>query len=140
MYLPERAVSEIIQGHGKTLDDVRRERGILEHLDNVGVFLANLVDFLVFLIQDVVEIVAGEKVLQGVGDNVPGSGHLDVVQEFRAIRRLLDDLRSEEQARTLAPQSAVAALGENHALEKIVNGVEVDVILGYVDELELITE
>jgi hypothetical protein len=59
-----------------------REVRVLEDLDDVGVFLADLVDLLVLLREHILEVIAVDEVMHAVRGEVPGLGRLDLGQEL----------------------------------------------------------
>jgi len=54
--------------------------GVLEGLDDVRIFKPHLIDVLVFLLDDLVEIIIAKKAQQAVRGYVPGLRNLDVSQ------------------------------------------------------------
>ena len=136
----ERHVAEVVEGDRQALDDLGREGRVLEDLDEMGVFLADDLDVLVLLLVDVVEVVVGREGDQRVGGDVPRLGLLDQADDLRPAGRLLEDAAGQEEAGALAAQLAVAAGGENDPLHEVEEVLDVDELLGDVDELELFGE
>ena len=77
------------------------------------VFLPNLVDLHVLPVENVLQVVVVHEILNPIGGEVPGSGHLDVVQKCARFRDFVYDLLGQEQARALTAQLAVAARRED---------------------------
>src|ERR1051326_3012926 len=76
------------------------------------------------------------KVLNPIGGEVPGSRHLYFLEKCARFRGFVDDLLGQEQTGTLTAQLPVAARREYDLTQQIMEILNVDEPLSYVDEVE----
>ncbi len=94
---------------------------------------ANLVDFLVLLCHDVIEIIVVHEMKEHVSGYIPRFGHLDGGHEAIVIEVVSENEVGQKQSRRLAAQSAVTFGAENSLLEKLVEVIDIQKVLGDTD-------
>ena len=136
----ERPPRQVVERPRQPGEDLGREARVLEHLDDVRVLAANLVDLEVLAVVDVLELVVLGEALQAVRGDEPGLGDLDLADQVAVVLDLAEDLRRQQHPRALAPQLPVTARGADDVVHQVVEVVDPDVGLGGVEEVEVVGE
>ena len=136
----QRPAFEVVEGQRQPLHDLRREPRVLEHLDDVRILAANLLDLEVLPVVDVLELVVLDEAHEAVGRDVPRLRHLDAGQQIGVLAAPADDLRGQQHPGALAAQLPVARGRADDVVHQLVEVADLDVVLRGVDELEVLGE
>ena len=136
----ERLVADVVQRHGEALHDLLGQLRVLERLDNVRILLPDLLDLEVLAVVDVLQVVVVEEGQQPVRRDVPRLRHLERPDRVGVLLRAAHDVIGEQEARALAAQLAARARRRDDVLHDAAEVVDVEVVLGGVDVLEVVGE
>ncbi len=134
----ERLVADVVESDGQALHDLLRQLRVLERLDDVRVFLPDLLDLEILAVVDVLQVVVVEERQQAVRRDVPRLRHLEAADGVGVLLRPPHDVVREQEAGALAPQLAARAGRRDHALHDVAEVVHVQIVLRRVDVLEVV--
>ena len=98
----QRLVAKRVQHCRETVHDLRRERAVLEGLDNARVLEPYRVDGLVLLLCNVGQSVEADERRHHIRSDIPSFRYPYRESLIGQLGRLLNDARGQEQARRLA--------------------------------------
>ena len=136
----QRPLAEVIERQREAPHEIGGEPRMLEELDDIGVLDADLLEFLVFLLVDILEVVVAQELGQAVGRQIPGLRGADTAQERLVFGCAAQQVRGEEQAGALAAESAVAAARKDDARSEVEEIRDFQMALGEVDERDVVGE
>ncbi len=136
----ERLVADVVEGHGEALQDLLGQLRVLERLDDVRVFLPDLLDLEVLPVVDVLQVVVVEEGEEAVRRDVPRLRHPERPEGVGVLLRAAHDVVGEQQAGALAAQLAARARRRDDVLHDVAEVVDVQVVLRGVDVLEVVGE
>jgi hypothetical protein len=106
----------------------------------VGILTADLIDLLVLVLDHILHVVVRDEVQDPVGGDVPRAWHAPVGAAVHRGHGALEHLRGQKQTGALAAELAVRLRRQDHPVEQLQEVTDVDVLLGHLDELELLRQ